>query len=494
MTRRDLPRLALLGALCAVGCGAEQGTFQRPGIDELAGGTAPATFSASVPLRICDLEPGVGLGRPGVALAGFCVDQPPARGCTADVACGSREACVCGVCRAAPCEADDECGPSSRCNFTEHRCQRTCRGDADCAGAGERCDAAEGLCRGACALDGDCQGDESCVEGTCVALGGRTGACSRDADCLDRARCAIVRRPADLREPAWFTAGAGGLFLEWRDGSGGAAIWRAELAAGQLQFVPRRAVIAPGPDDGSRAGAPTVVERLQGLGTPTTSVVFADGNGRLRLAESDPASGGREFTIRAAPLLAPTQPWQQSGLDSPSVVTVSTAATRARLLYFATRDGAALGVARWPDGSAALVAEPAPVLVPADVEDPALFRNVERLAGPCALPMPDPSTQQTAGVRLYFSARGIESADALQFGARVPAVPNDSIAVAQSTDGLQLRRWPWNPVYDRVVQFLDHRSELEPDIEPASGRVVFRAASADGRRSDGLRFGYLVGR
>jgi hypothetical protein len=95
-------------------------------------------------------------------------------------------------------------------------------------------------------------------------------------------------------------------------------------------------------------------------------------------------------------------------------------------------------------------------------------------------------------VRLWFDAFGAESGDSVQFGMVVPLPPNDSIgyAAAPLDDPAALVTYPYNPVFDRVEAFLDHRAELAPavvaDPDGTHWFLYYGAGSADGMVDEGV--------
>jgi hypothetical protein len=129
------------------------------------------------------------------------------------------------------------------------------------------------------------------------------------------------------------------------------------------------------------------------------------------------------------------------------------------------------------------------VLAPADVTDPVYWKGVTRLGAPSVLvgesPLGEPILQ------MWFDAFGQESADSIQFGQDVPIPPNDSIGFASTLVSApsSLVDYPYNPVFDRVVGFLDHRGEVAPsavEIAPDRYLLYYRGTSADGTTDEGI--------
>mgnify|MGYP002382191573 CR=1 FL=1 len=171
--------------------------------------------------------------------------------------------------------------------------------------------------------------------------------------------------------------------------------------------------------------------------------------------------------------------WEASGLDAPAL-------TRdpggiGLLLYYGLADRSAIGLAESRDGIA-FVARAAPVVRPADLSSP-IFREVDRVASPFAEVVRESGAK--AAVRLWIAARGRETGEGMKFGMPVVEAPNFSVAELASTDGRAFVPFPWNPVLDRAVQFLDHRSELDPALvtlqagAPGLRALLYRGASAD---------------
>ncbi len=129
--------------------------------------------------------------------------------------------------------------------------------------------------------------------------------------------------------------------------------------------------------------------------------------------------------------------------------------------------GTAIGLATGPLG-APLTAQP-PALLPRDVIVPATTPGAPFWTDVTAIKSPHAAITDGAdgpSLRLWFSAFGHESADSFQFGQVVPIPPNHSIGYARASLDAPgtLTAWPYGPVLDRVVAFLDHRQELAPSV------------------------------
>ena len=272
-----------------------------------------------------------------------------------------------------------------------------------------------------------------------------------------------VREPSPLVEDNQVV-----LYVERHSGASG-ELWRATSPDGmRFRFTPERPVLTPDARDAGRAGAPTVFRQGDG----TYLLAYANGAGQLRRATS---RDGIAFTVDPAPLLVPSMAWEQSGLDAPAL---APAPAGGLLLYYGTVARDAIGVAESADGILFRAAVE-PVLVPADVMDPILWRKLDHIASPFAEPARDPRGQPF--LRIYFSARGQESGTAVQSGVPMEIPPNFSVGEAATTDGRTLIPWPFNPIFDRIQVFVLHPAELEPAVIPLGSRrlLYYRAAAAD---------------
>ncbi len=397
------------------------------------------------PLTICDGN--VLLGGPAASPAGFCGAQP-SRSCAKDSDCGSRERCACGACTLGYCDSTADCQSGFVCTVSTHRCDRPCMKDGDCK-KGESCVEGRNICRGNCNSDGDCQNGESCNAGSgqCQSV-----FCGSDSDCQSGS-CAVQRRTDSLGEPAPLVESDGSVTM-WLEHAG-ATIIRATSKDG-LAF--QLDASAP-PLDGR---APTVARTDTGY-----LMLFAVGPDLFRAFSTD----GVTWIADEAPAIA--------GADQPALIRH----TDGSFAAYVISDGQ-VALSGSPDG--VTFASPSPVLAPAALSDPTLWRGVDRLASPFAQALVDGNNQPF--VRLWFAARGQESAPALNFGQWQEVPANFSIGEAASPDGVSFTPYPFNPVFDRVLNFVDHPSELEPAIA-AVGDVqylYYRRALADGTGDDGL--------
>ena len=459
--RSALP-LALLLAACGL-------TREPP----FAGRRAPAIapWEDLGPVLLCDGDHRR-IGAPGTLPAGLCDRQGPRRPCRRDDECGSRERCTCDGCQIALCDSAGECGGGFECNFAARRCDRPCTGDADCRG-GERCD--DDVCRGRCAGDGECQQGERCREGRCETQPCREGL----RDCGDPQGCRLQRLPGELHEPTPsgpFADGGFGLWLERVADRPGLVAFRCgdDLRCDELrdQALPK----AEGRDRG-RVGAPSLLEVEGG-----TLLAYANGGGELRLAQR---RRGGAWVVDPRPLLAPSLPWEGMALDSPAL---ARGPGGSLLVFYSTVDKRALGLARcdltaelW---AAACAKREQPLVEPARLATAETWAEVDRLAGPFVEERRTVEGQPS--LLLYLAARGREPVGSLQFDRPIDPVPNYSIAALASTDGAGFGPWPYNPIFDRVENFLTHPGEVEPAVvHLTDGRslLLYRGLSVDEQRS-----------
>jgi hypothetical protein len=396
------------------------------------------------PLTVCDGP--LALVGPMASPAGFC-GAAASKSCARDADCGSRERCLCGACRLGYCDSTADCQPGFVCTGSTHRCDRSCMKDGDCK-KHEMCVPGRNICQGTCSSDDDCQNGERCNPGTSVCV---SSYCSSDADCTS-STCALQRQPESLAEPAPL-AEKGGVTL-WLE-RGGANIVRARSTDGLAFTLDATAPPLPG-------RAPTVATTDTGY-----LMLFAVGPDLFRAFSTD----GINWNASAAPTIP--------AAAAPSLIRLADGS------YAAYVDlGGAVGRSTSPDGTT--FTTPEVVLQPDALSDPTLWRGVDDIASPFAQALVD--VNHNPFVRLWFAARGQESGPAYNFGQVQPVPPNFSIGEAASTDGVMFTPYPYNPVFDRVVMFLDHQSELEPAIVTVGTTqlLYYRRASADASSDEGL--------
>lgn len=404
------------------------------------------------------------IGPPESPPGGFCKDintgQEP---CLGDSQCGSRESCVCGRCTLQYCTAASDCSIGRVCSFGERRCDIPCARNSDCRADREEC--MNAVCRGRCFEDTDCQNGEVCnSQNVCIGV-----SCADDSRCLASERCELQQLPRVAVEPSVLARARPGepVFVMWLELSdvieqSRRAIYRARSDDG-LHYVidPAEPVI----DDRGAAHAPAVVR----VGDEIV-IFYEQGDGaQIRVARSaDGISFGEPTTALTG------TPGGAAAVRAPSAVVLPDGRVA---LYYQVGDGAAISLAMGASLDALPFAQGTPVLTPRDVEDPPqsppgnttgpgeqFWIDIETVRSPHALLTPSP--RGAPSLRLWFSAFGHESNDTFQFGDTIPVPPNYSIGYAaagiETPDVLTL--WPYNPVFDRVRAFLEHRSELAPAV------------------------------
>lgn len=400
------------------------------------------------PITICDGTQRLGI--PGSDAVGSCAGTPTP--CSADKDCRSRESCVCGRCLIAICDTADECAADHVCTFDERRCDRACSSDGDCA-KGEHCSPGKGVCRGSCAQSSDCQAGEECrvATGEC-----EIATCADDTSCSSGRACRIERVPSDLREPWPILAGSGmTLFFERDDVMGGPELQAADSTDGRHFSVSVH--LFPG-------RAPSVILQKDG----SYLMAYMDPRAsELWLAQS--ANGQPWQRLGNAPIAAPAR--------SPSLLPV----VDGLAVYYDL--GGQLLRAHSTD---ARVFDPGtPVLSPGDVTDAVLWRNVDQLGQPFVESQTDPDGKPF--VRLWFAGDGVETGDAQKLGQVQPTPPDFSIGEASSYDGKSFTPYPFEPVFDRAVNFLEHPSELEPAVIAFGGqRLLYYRRAGSALKSEGL--------
>jgi hypothetical protein len=447
-------------ALVAAACGFQD----QPRLGGARPGDGVSAWADQGAVLLCLANDRIGPRAAGAA--GFCVDEnaPPEEICRSDGDCGSRELCVCGRCTVAACTSNGECPRGRACSFQEKRCATPCSEDTDCRGRAEFC--SSGFCKGRCGADDDCQTGEFCGQnGRCLVDPCQDdGACDGSSYCRKQRQGRTVLEPSALAGPAAHGQGPGQqrfvLWFEMDNAAGtSSAIYRAVSDDGRRYVIdPAEPVLS----DGGDARAPSAVATATGI-----DLYFEAAAGIRRASSPDGVDFGPATTVIPGDVHSPGAAATPGG----EVVVVVAAGDRR-------------GLSIWrPSGSLT------PLLGPGDVTLPELWRNVERLGGPAIAIEPGSGGPL---LRVWFDAFGAESGDSVQFGEVKPLPPNDSIGYASGTltDSPALVAHPYNPVFDRVRVFLDHRAERTPTVVRDAGANVwflyYRGTSADGTVDDGL--------
>ncbi|HEY5948644.1 MAG TPA: hypothetical protein VIV40_24300 [Kofleriaceae bacterium] len=453
-------RIAIILAVCA-GCGL--GPAPDPFTPTTGDGIAP--WSELGAAQVCLGEQT--LGAPTSAVGGFCTNADDSgAGCSQDSECDSRQSCICGRCTVAYCAASSDCAAPRVCNFAEHRCDLPCSSAAQCSGD-EQC--ISGACRARCLRNADCQHGEVCdSNNVCI-----SDDCTADAGCLTGERCEIQRTPMQVLEPGPIA------------GFGAPVVVYLDLA---LPATPdARAIYRATSSDGIHFAldpVTPVVEAPQGARAPSPVVdggelylYFEQGDGvSLRVATS---RDGVTFDPAVTLLSSTTK------LHAPSAVHVGGQV----VLYYQRADGTGIGMATGaphaPLDDRGVVLTPAAIQVGTGEPTTAFWLQITRVQSPHAV---------LAGnaIHLFFSAFGIESADAAKYGMTeaIPANFSVGYAAAQTTAPEMLTVWPYGPVFDRVEAFLEHREELGPAVIDA-GEDQFLMYYIDATPADLGRLGVL---
>jgi|GEM_PF-1988266 len=414
------------------------------------------------------------VGPPDDPPGGLCTSNTLVQSpCLSDGDCRARESCVCGRCIVQYCRTNSDCGAGRTCSFSESRCDVPCAVDEDC---GDDSVCFNNTCRGRCESIDDCQAGEVCnSQNRCV-----TAVCSDNGECLAGELCQLQRVPRVAREPT-IVAGRAPTeprFTMWLELSeqfaqDRRAIWRAESEDGvHYRLLPAMPVL----EDANQAHSPTVVRTTDGY-----SLYYEFGDGaELRYAQS---ADGMSFPVGSTVLSGTAG--GPAAVRAPSAVITD---GNQVMIYYQVGDGSSIAQATGMLGGP--LSSMGPVLRPADVIDPPgggvapqFWVDIENVRSPQAL-ITESGTGEPS-LRLWFSAFGRESGDSYQFGDVIPIDPTYSIGYASASLAApgDFTLWPFNPVFDRVEAFLDHRSELTP--------AVVRVRDADGNLRDGYLLYYL---
>jgi hypothetical protein len=330
---------------------------------------------------------------------------------------------------------------------------------SDCP-KGETC--AAGGCTRPCASDGDCHFGERCdaLDGTCV-----TQSCSAAQGCGAGRRCEATTVAAELSEPELVEIGGAPFAFVALKSQGASAILRARVdAPGRWVADPEAPVIA----DGAAPSALVDGDRVD------LWYASADGSAIRHALSTD---RGATFEPSADPVLEPGAAWEGGWVGSPSVVRFE----GATWLFYEGGPRAGVGAARIESGHATRVSE-GPIASPESVTDPPFWRAVREVGAPYAV-------VAGSALRVYFTGRGIEGADARVGGVVAPADENDSIGLTASLDGETWRLHPAGPVLARVTNLRTYLGEREAAVRLFAGggaEITFVAADASGASPNGL--------
>jgi hypothetical protein len=242
------------------------------------------------------------------------------------------------------------------------------------------------------------------------------------------------------------------------------AIYRARLETAERWVAdPDQPVLAADAADLDQVGAPALVRSGSGL-----TLYFAGAGGaRIERATSGNGAG---FSRDPTPVLvADPGGWEQGRVSSPSVVSFH----GTTYLLYEGGQGAGIGLARIAGGQAQRVGNE-PLIAPSTVED-IFWRDVTAVGTPDAIVV-------DGVVRIYFTGRGAEGADAVDQGNRLPAEINDSIGLVTTRDFVKLSRFPLGPVFARRTNLRAYLGEREPfvRVDGARTRLFYVAGDADG--------------
>ncbi len=449
----------------ALACGllVPEDLVERGRRDEVSG------FVAGAGVEVCfDGTPVVSSSQAKDGPLSVCLAEgDAARSCGPGGTCGVGERCVCGRCITRPCRTSTECGPGELCQA--NRCVSACTNDRDC-GQGERCSA--GGCARPCATGADCPFGERCstFDGTCVVK-----LCGDVVGCGGTDVCVPQQVVADLREPhAMRWRGDRVAYIEVRGGPAGpdgCSIFRARMVDNRRWVVdPTTAVVAPGAGDAGCLGAPSVVPGGDGVVLVASR---GDGSGIVRAWSHD----GVEFVREEALVLGPVHAWEAGWVGAPGIAAWSGGIV---MVYEGGR-GAGIGIARLGSSGADRVSEQ-PWLMPANFEDPVLWRHVERVGSPSAV-------AHEGALLVYLTVRGVEGSDAVTKAGEVyVADANDSIGLASTRDLLGVEVFSGGPVLARRTNLRAYLGEAEPALflEGGASWLVYAASDATGAQRTGL--------
>ncbi len=447
--------LAIAGAAPLASCGLAPGKDETP----VFAGDGIAGFSQVGAIEFC-----VGRSRvvtPFVAEGAevaFCVDNSrKPTSCSSDSDCASPEHCYCGRCAVHACDITGRgCSQDEVCQG--NRCTERCTKNSDCHD-GNVCDG--GGCGRPCSRDTDCPYGELCDSLNQVC---RVSLCNSFITCGSDQTCVSQEQLGEMHEP--FIVGSGSnerAYLALVAGKT-SAIYRARLETPERWVAdPDKPVLEADAADQNEVGAPALVQSSAGYTLYFTSA----GGARIERATS---SDGKSFSRDATPVLvADPGGWENGRVASPSVVSFH----GTTYLLYEGGHGAGIGVARIDGGTAKRIGQ-GPLVTPAKV-DSRFWRDLTTVGTPDAVVV-------DGVVRIYFTGRGAEGADAIDQGNALPAAINDSIGLVTTRDFARLSYFPLGPVFARRTNLRAYLGEREPFVrmDGSRTRLVYVTGDASG--------------
>ncbi len=453
LARRSLAGSVLAGLCAACGLLGPGGAPGRLASD------VPGPFVEEGPLEMCigdrRLDAPAVTGADGGGAVGFCVPlgRTPAA-CTSDAACGPRERCVCGLCRAPVCRSGSDCPEGFDCMGHGHRCQLRCSADGDCPD-GERCDSTTLGCTPPCEEDGDCAFGEVCSASRRLCV---TMVCSA-SECSTSRACDVQREGAVLGEPALLPGSPD-------------VLWATVEGLGIARFE-------RGPDGvwSSPGGAPARAwpERDPGLAA-------APGGGVLLVVGRDDGSGLAAYTSAdglewmplggAGEILTPVHEWESGWVGRPSVL----AQDDGWLVAYEGGPGAGIGLVRLSPGGAVSPLSGGPVLVPSGAGSEPTWTELTAVGSP--LLFRQDCTPGWSGPALLFEATGLEHVE-LEVAGGDPPAANASLGYARLEADGTLAVDPRGPVFTTMAGLAVTRSEHGPAIACRAGSWVLVYGASD---------------
>lgn len=404
--------------------------------------------------RVRIVTPSVAAG----AEVAFCVDDnKKPRTCRGDSDCTAPEHCYCGRCAVRGCDVSGRgCAEDEICQG--NRCTAGCIEDSDCP-AGSVCNG--GGCGRPCQRNADCPYGELCdsLDSVC-----RVSLCNAFTSCGAGQRCEPQEQVGEMHEPFIVGSGKSERAYLALQSSGQSAIYRARLETPRRWVAdPDQPVLEAGAADQNDVGGPSLVDTTSGLTMYFTSASGA----RIERATS---KDGTSFSRDPDPVLvADPGGWEKGRVASPSVVSFQ----GTTYLLYEGGAGAGIGLATIVAGQAHRVGN-GPLVSPSLVQS-MFWRDVTAVGTPDAVVVGDI-------VRIYFTGRGAEGADALDQNGPLPAEVNDSIGLVTTRDFKHLERFPLGPVFARRTNLRAYLGEREPFIstDGSTTRLVYVAGEADG--------------